>query len=60
MEQSIGTLKMRFPLIGETIRLRPRNAVRIIQACITLHNFLINTGSGVFDDTENGDDQGND
>ena len=57
VEQAIGTLKMRFPILMDGLRLRPRNCSRVILCCITLHNFLINTGGGFYDAYEEDKEQ---
>lgn len=36
--------------------MRPRNCVRVMMACITIYNFLIDEGCGYFDEIENLDD----
>lgn len=56
IEQSIGSLKMRFPILRTEMRMRPRNCVRVMMACITIYNFLIDEGCGYFDEIENLDD----
>ena len=52
VEQSIGTLKMRFPVLQQTMRVKATNASKIMLACAAIHNFLINTGAGVLDNDE--------
>lgn len=42
-------MKMRFPILIDGLRMRIPNCGRVILACITLHNFLLNTGSGYFE-----------
>ena len=49
VEQSIGTLKMRFPIIQDCMRVKGTNDSRIVIACAAIHNLLINTGAGVID-----------
>jgi hypothetical protein len=46
VEQAIGTMKMRFPVLLSTMRMKRENCGAIILACCVLHNFLIDTGSG--------------
>lgn len=46
VEQSIGTLKMRWPILRGQMAHQPPLASKILLTCITLHNFLINTGYG--------------
>lgn len=50
IEQAIGTLKMRFPIIKEPVRLSVKNIRKVFMTCVILHNFLINMGMGFFED----------
>ena len=38
--------------------MKPSNVVRVLMACVTLHNFLINEGCGYYDELDNLDDVG--
>lgn len=49
VEQSIGSLKMRFPLVLDSMRLSIKNIKRVFVAAIALHNFVLNTGGGYFE-----------
>ena len=53
VEQCLGTMKIRFPILHDTMRFKHGNIPRVILCCMGLHNFFINTGSGYFDDYEN-------
>lgn len=46
VEQGLGTMKMRFPILRNEMRVKRRNCGRIIDAVASLHNFLLDTGSG--------------
>ena len=52
VEQAIGSLKLRFPILSETMRCRPWNASEIFLCCCGLHNLLLNIGKGYFEDPE--------
>jgi hypothetical protein len=40
VEQTIGALKMRFPILKNTIRIRRKNVGVLIFGCAIIHNFL--------------------
>ena len=50
VKQSIGTLKMRFPILRGEMRFKPHICAKIFMTCIILHNFLISTGAGFIED----------
>ena len=54
IEQSIGTLKMRFPYLLDELRLKGTSNSKAILACIALNNFIINTGGGYFEEVDEG------
>ena len=39
-------------MVGEGFRVRMKNASKIIVTAIALHNYLINTGAGYFEATD--------
>jgi hypothetical protein len=41
---------MRWPVLLDRSRMRISNFSKVIITCVGLHNFLINTGSSVFED----------
>ena len=40
MENTIGALKVRFPILKDTNRMRVKNVTSIVYACVILHNML--------------------
>ena len=49
VEQTIGSLKMRFPYLLDRLRCRREFASKVIVVCAALHNFLLSTGAGCWD-----------
>lgn len=56
VENSIGALKMRFPILKDTTRIRYKNVGTILYACVILHNIINAMGLPLPPDVVNPDD----
>ena len=52
VENGIGALKMRFPILKNTMRIRRKNVSTIVMGCCILHNLMTNMGIPMPDEAE--------
>ena len=50
VESTLGTLKTRMPYVYDEMRQRKlQNSAKVIMCAVSIHNFLVKTGSGYLD-----------
>ena len=52
VEQAIGNLKLKFPILLDRLRLRPENASRVMILAVALHNLLLDLDGELYEDPE--------
>ena len=52
VENTIGALKMRFPILKNKMRIRRKNFAHLIMGCVILHNLMNSMGVPMPDETE--------
>ena len=52
VEQAIGNLKLKFPILLDHLRLHPENASRVMMVAVALHNLLLDLDGELYEDPE--------